>query len=63
MKFVFYENGDIMTWGEEVIGEIELQLPDDWAQYGVQKYVANDDQTALVIRQGWQDPVEEPQEP
>lgn len=60
MKFVFYENGDIMTWGEGVIGGVELVLPDDWSQFGVQKYVANADRTALVARPGWTDPTPEP---
>jgi hypothetical protein len=61
MKVLFYENGDIMTWGEEVPTGTELSAPADWHQFGVEKYVSNEDGTALVVRAGWVDP--EPETP
>jgi hypothetical protein len=56
MLFVFYENGDIMTWGEQVPGGVFIELPGDWAEYSVAKYVANEDRTGLTVRPGWVDP-------
>jgi hypothetical protein len=60
MRFLFHENGDVMTWGEEMPDGVELTLPADWYVHGSGKYVYNG--TDLVVRDGWVDPVaqEEP---
>lgn len=61
LMFVFTKDGEISTWGEDVPNGIELAIPSDWGQFGVAKYVANNSQTGLVVRDGWVDPVAEPE--
>jgi hypothetical protein len=56
LQFVFYENGEIMVWGEDFHGGVAIQVASDWAQFGPAKYVANDDRTGLAVRVGWTDP-------
>jgi hypothetical protein len=52
----FDEDGNIATWGEDMTNAIKVMVPDDWGLYSVNKYVANTDRTALVVRPGWVDP-------
>lgn len=55
------ENGNIMTWGEDFDGGIEIPkeaIPLDWSVYSVAKYIY--DGSGLVVRPGWSDPTPEP---
>ena len=54
--------GDIVTWGEEFQGGVEIpqaEIPSDWEIFRTGKYLF--DGTALVVRAGWVDPVAEPE--
>jgi hypothetical protein len=57
MYFIFYPDGAIMTWGEEIPDGIYLELPADWGIYGPSKYKY--DGTGLVPRDDWQEPAAE----
>lgn len=56
------EDGEIVTWGEEFAGGIEIpsaNIPADWVQFNAAKYIWNG--TTLVVRDGWVAPVAEPE--
>lgn len=58
------ESGEILTWGEDFPGGIEIpqaNIPQDWYKFGTSKYVLNGN--ALVVRDGWTDPLPEPEVP
>lgn len=60
------ESGEIVTWGEDFPGGIEISqadIPQDWYKFGTAKYLLSG--TALVAREGWVDPVisDEPEVP
>jgi hypothetical protein len=58
------ENGEIITYGEELTNATEIkEIPADWSYFQTMKYVF--DGTALVVRAGWVDPVisDEPEVP
>lgn len=62
LYFNRYDNGEIMTIAEEPLdGTVAIETPADWTQYGTAKYIIVNNQ--LVARDGWVDPVIEPEVP
>jgi hypothetical protein len=60
LYFHKYPDGEIMTFGEENLpGSIAIEVPSDWHEFALAKYIIVDD--ALVAREGWVDP--EPEVP
>jgi hypothetical protein len=58
------EHNEITTWGEEFAGGTEIpaaEIPTDWEIFRTAKYLF--DGTSLVVRDGWVDPVIEPEVP
>ena len=56
------EDGTITTWGEEALpGATEVVAPADWFEFSVAKYMLSGN--SLVVRDGWVDPVAEPEVP
>jgi len=57
----YNQSGEIITWGEEFPDGLEIpaaDIPSDWDAFGSSKYKY--DGTALVVREGWVDPVPDP---
>ena len=57
------ENGLIQTWGEDPMVGTGFDKPADWHLYGAMKYKCDSAGTSLVVRDGWVDPVAEPEVP
>lgn len=58
LYFQKYENGEIMSWGEEPLpGAIAIETPADFHTYYSSKYVIAGDK--LVARAGWVVPTPE----
>jgi hypothetical protein len=55
LYFQKYDNGEIMSWGEEPLpGAIGIEAPDDFQAHGLLKYVISGNK--LVVRPGWTTP-------